>query len=240
MNVKKHYDDHLANFYSWMLGDFNEKKDEFVAFCKQNNIKPTKSKLAIDLGAGSGIQSVALAELGYQVLAIDFNQQLLDELHRNKGELPVEIINKDITEVIDFKNKQAELIVCCGDTISHLAGIEEIEKLITNISGTLTEKGLAVFSFRDYSKPLEDTSRFIPVKNDENRIHTCILEYFEDKVRVTDLLHEKIQNDWQQKVSSYYKVRISTEQITNILTNNGFGILHEEIIRGIVYLVCRK
>ena len=80
MTVKEHYDNHLGFFYSWMTGDCEDKKREFTNFCKNNNIYPKESGIAVDLGAGNGIQSVALAELGFKVKAIDFNQTLLDEL----------------------------------------------------------------------------------------------------------------------------------------------------------------
>ncbi|MCK5371084.1 MAG: hypothetical protein KAQ62_21135, partial [Cyclobacteriaceae bacterium] len=48
--VKEHYDKHLANFYSWMVGDFDQKRSDFQDFLENNNIYPTKSKVAIDLG----------------------------------------------------------------------------------------------------------------------------------------------------------------------------------------------
>ena len=56
-------------------------------------------------------------------------------------------------------------------------------------------------------------SRFIPVKSDENRIFTCFLEYTTNYVTVSDLLYEKEQTGWKQKVRSYNKVRISTSII---------------------------
>lgn len=48
-----------------------------------------------------------------------------------------------------------------------------------------------LLSFRDYSVPLQDEKRFIPVRSDEGRILTCFLEYSEDSVLVHDILHER-------------------------------------------------
>jgi len=55
------------------------------------------------------------------------------------------------------------------------------------------------------STELINTQRFIPVKSDDNKILNCILEYDNDKVKVTDLLHEKTPKGWKQKESSYFK-----------------------------------
>jgi 2-polyprenyl-3-methyl-5-hydroxy-6-metoxy-1,4-benzoquinol methylase len=130
MSVKEHYDTHLGNFYSWMTGDFEEKKNDFLSFCEQSGIRPFASKNALDLGADNGIQSIALAELGFHVKAIDFNQQLLTELEARKNQLPVEVIQEDIKAVSAYGDCKPELIICCGDTLSHLNSMEEISQLI--------------------------------------------------------------------------------------------------------------
>lgn len=94
--VKEHYDKHLSDFYSWMVGDFETKQREHQQFLEENNVIPNSTKIAIDLGAGNGIQSVSLAKLGFDVKAIDFNKQLLAELEINRRDLPIEIIEDDI------------------------------------------------------------------------------------------------------------------------------------------------
>lgn len=240
MTVKEHYDTHLSNFYSWMLGDFEERKNDFLKFCQEQSIRPFDSKIAIDLGAGNGIQSVALAELGFNVKAIDFNNQLLAELDTRKNGLPIEIIQDDIKTVSNYKENKPELIICCGDTISHLDSIKEIKQLIKDSFTTLIPNGKLILTFRDYSHELKDISRFIPVKSDSNRILTCFLEYFPDKVRVTDVFYEKENDKWQQKISSYEKVRISQNIIMSLLIETGFDIVLNETINRIITVIGLK
>ena len=76
MTTKEHYDKHLGNFYSWMTGDFESTQKEFLDFLYEHGLFPSSTKIALDLGAGHGIQSIPLARLGFQVKAVDFNQQL--------------------------------------------------------------------------------------------------------------------------------------------------------------------
>jgi len=69
-------------------------------------------------------------------------------------------------------------------------------------------------------------------------IHTCFLEYFSDKVRVTDLLHERENNDtWTQKASSYYKLRLSLKSVIGLLKQAGWQVTSLEVKRGMVYLI---
>lgn len=88
--------------------------------------------------------------------------------------------------------------MCCGDTLAHLDSFAEIKKLINDSFNILTPNGRIILTFRDYSTDLENTNRFIPVKSDSKRILTCFIEYYLDKLRVTDLLHEYENNKWIQ------------------------------------------
>jgi uncharacterized UPF0146 family protein len=240
MTVKEHYDTHLANFYSWMTGDFETKQMEFQDFLKANAIIPSSTKRAIDLGAGHGLQSVSLSKLGFNVIAVDFNKQLLSELTINAKGLNIEILNDDIKKIKKFADKETELIVCCGDTISHLNNKTEVENLITDISTVLKSGSKTVLSFRDYSTELTGDDRFIPVKSDDNRILTCVLDYEKETVRVTDLLNEKTETGWKQKVSSYNKVRILTNEIVKILEANGMKIQLNQVINRMTTIIAIK
>jgi SAM-dependent methyltransferase len=240
MSVKEHYEHHLGDFYSWMVGDFTSKQQEFGQFLEENDIFPNSTKVAIDLGAGNGIQSVSLAKLGFQVKAVDFNRQLLSELEANRQGLPVEIMEDDIRAVKKYAEPKPELIVCWGDTLTHLESLDEIEKLISDCAEVLPDEGKLILAFRDYSVPLTGDARFIPVKADETRILTCCLDYEETKVRVTDLLHYQTENGWVQKVSSYDKVRVSPAEIESINLRNGLKIRSNKIIQRLVTIIAER
>lgn len=240
MTVKEHYENHLAKFYSWMTGDFESNQNEFQNFLTDNNILPVSSKNAIDLGAGHGIQSVSLSKLGFSVTAVDFSKLLLEELKVNSAGRHIDILEGDIKNVKQFSDKRPELIICCGDTISHLENKNEIKNFLKDISDTLIKGGKALLSFRDYSLALTGDDRFLQVKSDDSRILTCVLEYEIDYVRVTDLLYEKSDAGWNKKVSSYKKVRIKTAEITEQLESCNLKIQLNNIVKGMTTLLAIK
>lgn len=240
MQVKEHYEKHLADFYSWMIGDTQSKSTEFQNFLQDNGIKPKGTKVAIDLGAGNGIQSIALKNLGYRVTAVDFNEQLLNELKTNPSGEGIGVKLGDIIDVLELEDLNPELIVCCGDTITHLESKDQIEILIRDASRILENDGNLILTFRDYSKELNDKQRFIPVKNSTDRILTCILEYRAEKVKVTDLLYENLNGEWTQKVSSYEKVRIEPSTVVEILKGNGMEIELNEPINRVQTIIAKK
>lgn len=240
MTVKEHYDKHLANFYSWMVGDFDQLRANFQDFLEDNKVYPSETKVAIDLGAGHGIQSIALKKLGFDVTAIDFNDQLLDELKSYPDGQSIKTVETDIRNIKEYSGLKPELIVCCGDTITHLENKADIEKLIEDCANILSKNGKLIFSYRDYSTELNDQQRFIPVKSDKDRILTCILDYEPEKVKVTDLLHEKTKNGWNQKVSSYRKVRITPKEIVEMIENHGMKMTFNESINRMQTTIAEK
>ncbi len=240
MTAKEHYDQHLGNFYAWMSGDFRPRVDEFKYLLTNYGIAPTTTGEALDLGAGHGIQSVALAELGYQVLAVDFNEPLLRELRQNALGLPVQTHNADLRQVRGFA-RQPELINCGGDTLTHLDTRTEVQQLLLDMADVLVPGGWVVLSFRDYTVPLTGLARFIPVKSDADRILTCVLDYMPDFVEVTDLLYERTATDgWQQCISSYRKVRLSPDEVIAGLHRAGLKVTRCPVVRGVVTLLARK
>lgn len=238
--VKRHYDTHLQDFYSWMAGDFEKRVEEQKTFLENYRIYPQGGKIALDLGVGHGVQSVALARLGFEVTAIDFNQKLLGELNENKGETIVNLKEDDIVNVKKYASLYPELIGCWGDTLAHLASDRVLETFIGDIAACLSTGGRFLASFRDYSQEKSGSQHIIPVKSDQQRILTCILNYEPQKVKVTDLLWENDGVQWQQKASTYYKIRISPGLVVRLLNNHGFEVQLNTLVKGEYHLIARK
>lgn len=238
MTVKEHYDRHLANFYSWMLGDLDVHASAFESFCRSHRILPQKSGVAFDLGAGNGMQTLALEKLGFKVWAFDFNEKMLDEL-KSKA-ISAHTVLDDIRQIEAYAHLNPELAVCCGDTLSHLDSPDDVLDFLAKVYSVLPVQGVLVLSFRDYSVELNDTDRFIPIKSDDEKILTCFLEYFPDKVRVTDLLYEKEGGNWTKRVSSYEKIRLDKQLVTRFLSRSGFSIAASQFEKGVVTIVAKK
>jgi SAM-dependent methyltransferase len=240
VTVKEHYENHLAKYYSWMSGGFSKKLEENRKFFKDHNLWPRSSRVAVDLGAGSGFQSIPLSELGYQVIAIDSSNQLLAELKENAKDLSIEIINDDLLNFSKHSPDTVELIVCMGDTLTHLNTHQNIRKLLRSVYNALEIGGQVVLTFRDLTTELKGLDRFVPVRNDANTIFTCFLEYEKDYVRVYDIIYEKKHNQWKLKKSMFNKIRISPQWTRKNLQEFGFKVETYDIYSGVVCIIAHK
>jgi SAM-dependent methyltransferase len=169
----------------------------------------------VDLGAGFGMHSIPLSRAGFQVLAIDTSAYLLDELRRNAAGLPVTTIQADLKDFARHVSSPADLILCMGDTLTHLQSLEEIVRLFRDVAASLRPGGRFVATFRDYRTLPQGDRRFIQVRSDARRIHTCFLEQMPERVTVHDIIHELGTDGWSMKVSSYEKLRLAPELVNH-------------------------
>ena len=234
-----HYDTHLGPVYAWMLGDIEAA---FARGAAEIDALPLPAHgIAVDLGAGLGLHSVALARRGFEVVALDSCKMLLDDLRSRVQPLAITTHHADLLQFRCFVTGQAQVIVCMGDTLTHLPSIASVDSLLAGIAAALARGGVFAATFRDYAgRKLEGEQRFILVRADENRILTCFLEYGDGQVTVHDLLNEKDQGQWRQKVSSYPKLRLAPEWVAARLTELGFDVKRDATPGGMARIVATK
>lgn len=202
-------------------------------------VLPHLTRRAADLGAGFGTHSIPLARRGFEVLAIDSSAELLGELRTLAGDLPVETVEGDISSFRKHLSGAPEVILCMGDTLTHLSDLQAVEALFVDAAAAIAPGGRLVLSFRDYTTPLEGERRFIPVKSDADRILTCFLEYENAHVNVHDLVHERDGSGWRQRVSAYRKLRLSPDWVSATLARVGFQTQRQAGLGGMLRVVAR-
>ncbi len=239
--AKEHYDRQLGAIYSWMTGSPEAALQRNRDLFRQLDIENVPRGLAVDLGAGSGIQSIPLAELGFSVVAVDFHSGLLAELRENAGNLTIQTVEDDILNFAKHMDGRAQIVVCMGDTLTHLSSLDAVQTLFSEVSNALAQGGVLVLTFRDYvSMELQGLQRFVPVRSDDSKILTCFLEYHEDTVEVYDVLYLKEAEQWTLRVSSYPKLRLGKNWIKDELGRNDFTVLGHELSGGMVGIVAKK
>lgn len=240
-NTVEHYDQHLGPVYAWMVGDFSAAAQQMADYFDMIGLHPTATKQAVDLGCGHGLQTIPLADRDFKVTAIDSCQQLLEALQSNAGTLSIDIIQGNLLMFPELVSSPVDAIVCMGDTVPHLSSMDDIHQLISSVSSSLIDGGFFCTSFRDYtSLELTGTSRFIPVRSDDERIHTCFLEYSSDVVHVHDLLHTKTQEGWVFSASAYDKLRLNPQVFNDIAHGHNLDLANEVVIRGMGYYAFQK
>jgi SAM-dependent methyltransferase len=239
-SVADHYRAHLAPVYAWMSGGFD------AAIARGDTeigaILPDLSmgSRAVDLGCGFGMHSIPLARRGCSVLALDSSSCLLEQLRVHAGALPVRAVEDDLLAFPRYLDRPADIILCMGDTLTHLPERDAVLQLFTRAAASLRPGGTFIATFRDYTHALVGSGRFIPVKSDADRILTCFLEYASDHVDVHDLLHERNGDAWHLRVSTYQKVRLNPQWVSASLRELEFSVSAEPGPAGMIRVIAIK
>ena len=234
---KTHYDQFLAPVYPWISGDFQALVEEERAYLEKviKNIKPGMK--ALDLGAGHGVHSFALAKLGFHVEAVDNCAPIMESIKANKGTYNIRLTVKDMRTHRPLV--PCDVITCMGDTLAHLGSWEEVSTFAAHLHTILKPSGFVVVSFRDFSADLKGSSRGVLVRSDDKRIFDCVMVFSAGFIDVVDCIHEKTSSGWTLRTSGYRKLRLTTEEVVKTFKARGLTVASQESSNGIIRLSFR-
>jgi SAM-dependent methyltransferase len=190
----------------------------------------------VDLGCGPGPQTLALLRLGYAtVTAVDTSAVLLEELRNHIGRRgmgdAVRVVHADIRGALPglVADGSAAAVVCMGDTLPHLPSRADVQALLVEVAETLRPDGSFVITYRDLTEEPHGTDRFVPVRQSDDRILTCFLDYADETtVMVHDLLHTRHAGTWRLTTGSYPKLRLPHQWLIDRCRAAGLALRHCE------------
>lgn len=235
-----HYRTLLAPIYTWMVGGMEAGIRRGAQELDALGLVHGEGRTAVDLGAGFGMHAIPLAQRGYRVTAIDESAELLDELRVAGKDLQIDIICDSILDVRLHLPHPPSLVVCMGDTITHLPSAHDVRTLVQRVAAAMENGGMFVMTFRDYTIPGSDPVRIIPVRSDDQRILTCVLVDAGDHMDVYDVYHHKADGSWTMQQSSYRKLKLVPADVERMLEGVGFDVRMEEGMNGMIRLIARK
>ena len=122
----------------------------------------------LDLGCGVGNYSMIFARKGYDVTAVDINQESLFYLKKHDRTNSIKIICGDITERVVQKNVTYDIVIA-SDVLEHLLRPEKSLKIINDV---LTDNGYVFITIPNGYGPWEMWNRL------KNRPWLKIVLYF--------------------------------------------------------------
>jgi len=136
----------LSQEYDTMIKFENSLKNKLVSL--KNFIEPN-FKTALDLGCGTGVDSIALTQLGLNVDAVDHSSEMIKIAIRNanKFNLKISFIHSNLSKL--SMNKNYNFIVSLGNTLANLS-LHDLEKFFEFIRNHLSENGRAVVQTLNY------------------------------------------------------------------------------------------
>lgn len=142
------------NHFAYIYDDLMQHApyDEWVDFTRHFiKEKTPRVQSIIDLGCGTGEISIRLAALGYDVIGVDYSEQMLACASEKaiKKKLPINWINQDITQLSGFNS--IDLFISYCDVINYVTNVEDVKSVFKRVHESLSANGMFIFDIHSLS-----------------------------------------------------------------------------------------
>ncbi len=131
---------------------FDRKSQSFEFRTTMHYIKKylKKNSKILEIGAGTGRYSIALAQMGYDVTAVELVQSNLDVLQNNaKGLNNLKSYQGDVLN-LQFEDNSFDLVLCLGP-MYHLFSKKDKNRAITQTLRVCKPNGICMFAYLTHS-----------------------------------------------------------------------------------------
>lgn len=179
----------------------------------------------LELGCGSGNVTLELLKLGYEVVGLDYSEEMLEIAEEKTEEFGNKIIytQQDLRE-IDFEVYEIDAVVSANDTFNYLVEIKDVKHVLEYLYPRLKKGGQLIF---DISSPykLENTlGNNTYGESFENMVYLWE-NFYDKKERILNMdinFFEKENGAYKRYKESHIQRAHSIEEITNILEEIGY------------------
>lgn len=118
----------------------------------------------LDAACGAGTQAIPLASLGYEVVAVDPSEGMLQKARRTADErgVSVDFRHGEFVTLPDVVEGEFDAVVCKGNSLPHLLTDDEIEHTLHTFYDFLRPGGILVLGLRDFEAFMQHRPHFLP------------------------------------------------------------------------------
>lgn len=216
----RYYDDLTANI------DYIKRAEYFDAIIQK--FKTTKENILLDLACGTGSISEEMAKLGYDVIGVDYSEEMLGIAIEKKFDsgLPIQYLCQDMRDIDMFGT--VDVTICALDSINHLNSIEDVSKVFQRVSLFAEPGGLFIFdanSIYKHRNILADNT-FTYETDNVYCVWENSLNRDTNEVRMNLEFFELEENGLYSRSSDSFSEKAYTiDQLDKLLIDAGFSIL---------------
>lgn len=216
----KYYDSLTANI------DYKKRAEYFHEIIQK--FRRTNGNILLDLACGTGSISEEMAHLGYDVIGVDYSDEMLDIALNKKFDsgLNIQYLCQDMRKLDMYGSM--DITICALDSINHLASIDDVKKVFSNIALFSEPDGLFIFDVNTLYKHREilADNTFTYETDEVYCVWENTLVPETDEVRMNLEFFELEKSGLYSRSSDNFSEKAYSEkEIENLLTETGFEIL---------------
>lgn len=177
---------------------------------------------AVDLGCGTGLDSISLALNNLQVTSFDISEGMIAKASAKAKSLNLNIdFNKySLPEIPEAFHNRYDLAVSLGNTLANL-DFEQLKLAILKAYKLLKEKGCLLIQILNYEQLLRNNERIVNITEVEERYFLRFYDFLENSINFNILTY--LKNDLTKYHLTTTKLfPHSSSTINRLLSDIGF------------------
>lgn len=215
---------HMSYVYDELIGEapYDEWLQFTLALFRKHQIN---GKQVADVGAGTGEMSVRLAKSGYDIVGIDYSEDMLltAEEKAKKHNIKIQWIQQDLLQLDGLEN--LDVVVSYLDVMNYIVEESDLKRVFRNIYQVLKEEGIFLFDIHaiDFIMDYYVGETFTNMTENAAYIWSCIPGQYPGEMYHDLTFFVKEKNELYRKFTEYHHQRTySTEIYKYLLKEAGF------------------
>ncbi len=211
--------DAVSTFYDEMIG-FDESVEKRKTIYK--NLIPEGIKLIADLGCGTGLDSLALAQLGYDVTGFDPSEKMIERASQRSKQLNLKaiFIQSPVHAIKESFHHQFDLVISLGNTFANIPR-QNFLGSIQKSKMLLKDRGTFFIQVLNYKLILSKRERIINITNRDEFIFVRFYDFFDNYLNF-NILKFSTSNPHERELHTTKLYPYLPEEFENELSNTGF------------------
>ncbi len=177
----------------------------------------------LDLASGTGNYSIALAKEGYNVAAVDLDEEMVNHVEaKNRAEgTNVKPYVMDMKKIDSLGENTYDGIICIGNSLVHLNNTDEIKEVLNKMYNLLSDDGVVILQIVNYDRILKYDVKELPlIDRPESRVK-FVRNYDIEDGKV--LFKTKLVIDGERTYDNCIKLYpLQSEELVTYLKEAGF------------------
>lgn len=142
----------FARYYDSLTANIDYKKRADYFHCIIEKFRKTEGKILLDLACGTGSIAEEMAKIGYDVVGVDYSDEMLGIALDKKFDsgLNIQYLCQDMRKLDLYGS--VDITVCALDSINHLNSLKDIKKVFQNVALFSEPDGLFIFDINTIYK----------------------------------------------------------------------------------------
>lgn len=214
-------------FYNTLSSEYDSMIDfESLLNKRYNDISnyiPKNNGKAVDIGCGTGLDTIAMSKLGYSMTGFDISDGMIEKAKENANKLGVNVdfIVSPAHKIDNKFDKQFDVAISLGNSIANVEK-EYFADTISVISQLLKDNGLVLIQVLNYKKILDEKNRIVNITKSEKRTFIRFYDFLDENIRFNILSFNSSDLSDKNLISTLL-YPYNKDDFNNELMKNGFN-----------------